>query len=61
MDGGIERFPFVLSQNGGTRRSGRLPIDMREPEQAPGDDAHQCQVWLEALGLGEPTVFDATA
>ena len=61
MDGGRERFPFVLSQNGGTRRSGRLPIDMREPEQAPGNDAHQCHVWLAALGRFQPTVFDATA
>jgi len=34
---------------------------MRQPEQTPGDDAHECQIGLEAFGRFEATLLDRAA
>ena len=49
MDGGVERFPLVVGQNSRTRRVWQVSVDVRQPEQAPGNDAHQRQIRLEPL------------
>ena len=61
MDGGVECFPLVVGQNKRTRRFWQLPVDVRQPEQAPGNDAHQRQIRLEPLGALQAALLDRAA
>lgn len=61
MDRDRKRFPLVFSQNDRTGCVWLLPIDVRQPEQAPGNNAHQRQIRLEQLGTLQVAVFDGAA
>jgi len=51
MDGGRARFPFVLSQNGGTRRSGRLPSNSGSSRRT---SAMTLSGWFSKYGSPSP-------
>src|SRR5262245_1299807 len=58
MDGSRERFPLVIGQNGRTPGLWCLTLDLREPEQAPGNTAHQRQIRPEPLSTLQAAVLD---